>query len=106
MASTDEGTRIDCRDEQWINADSPRVARVLQPRSNVKFESLWRPKKQDVGIVPIDDGMQIDWNAQHENANWPRIETLDGDSKVKVERRECARHDSPIVSTDEGMPTD
>jgi hypothetical protein len=43
--------------------------------------------KQNHPILSIDPGMQIDFNdEQPENANSPRIESLEPDSKVTVER--------------------
>jgi hypothetical protein len=55
----DEGIQIDSSDEQFRNADSPRIE-VLQPDSNVNFLSCEQSLKHDFEIVSIDEGIQID----------------------------------------------
>jgi hypothetical protein len=59
MVSIDEGMQIDRSDEQFENAESPRCE-SRQLGSNVKTESLLQPRKQDLEIVSIDEGMQSD----------------------------------------------
>jgi hypothetical protein len=58
MASIDDGMQIDRSEGQKKNADSPRLE-ILPPGSNVRQESSWQQQKQPLGILSIDDGMQI-----------------------------------------------
>jgi hypothetical protein len=55
----DEGMQIEESDEQYENADSPRVE-SLQPDSNVTVKSFPQDWKQCAEIVSTDEGIQID----------------------------------------------
>jgi hypothetical protein len=86
MVSIDEGIQIDWSDEQFSNADSPRVE-TLQQLSNVKIERFAQSKKHFLEMVSSDEGIQIDWSdEQLPNADSTRFETLQQLSNVKIER--------------------
>jgi hypothetical protein len=57
MSATDERMQIDFSGHP-VNADSPRFE-VLQPDSNVRFESHLQGLKHALEIISSDDGMQI-----------------------------------------------
>jgi anti-sigma regulatory factor (Ser/Thr protein kinase) len=59
IVSTDEGILIDSSDEQFENADSPRID-TREPGSNVKLESFVQSEKHDFEMISIDEGIQID----------------------------------------------
>jgi hypothetical protein len=59
MVSIDEGIQIEGSDEQFANASSPRFE-ILQSLSNVKIERHVQLEKQDLEMVSIDEGIQID----------------------------------------------
>jgi hypothetical protein len=59
IVSIDEGRQIDSSDEQSENADSPR-SESLDPLSNVKVARHSHDLKQELEIVSIEDGIQID----------------------------------------------
>jgi hypothetical protein len=59
MVSIDDGMQIDRSDEQFANADSPSFE-ILQSLSNVKIERFVHLKKQELEMLSIDEGMQID----------------------------------------------
>jgi hypothetical protein len=59
MVSIDEGIQIECSDEQFPNANSPRPE-TLQQLSNVKIERFLQPLKQFLEMVSTDEGIQID----------------------------------------------
>jgi hypothetical protein len=61
MVSTEEGIHIPSRDEHREKADSPRIETQLLV-SDVTIERPLQDAKHDVGIVSIDEGMQIDWS--------------------------------------------
>jgi hypothetical protein len=61
MVLIDEGIQIDWSDEQFSNADGPRVE-TLEQLSNVKIERFVQFQKQEFQMIAIDEGIQIDWS--------------------------------------------
>jgi hypothetical protein len=59
MFVTNEGRQIDRSDEQYENADSPRIE-SRQSGANVKVESAVQLLKHNVEMTSINDGMQIE----------------------------------------------
>jgi hypothetical protein len=59
IISTDEGIQIESSDEQFENADSPRIER-REPASKLKSESCSQFEKQAFPSVSTDEGIQID----------------------------------------------
>jgi hypothetical protein len=71
----------------------------------VKSRRLSQPLKHDSEIVSIDEGRQMDRSdEQNENADCPRIESLEGVSNVKWKRVwQPLKHDFETISIDAGM---
>jgi hypothetical protein len=59
MVSTDHGMQIDLSDAQLEKADSPRLE-MQQPSSKSRLERFTQSAKQDLEIVSIDEGIQIE----------------------------------------------
>jgi hypothetical protein len=59
IKSTDEGIEIDRSDEQFSNADSPRME-IREPAWNRKSERAQQYEKHDLEMALIDEGMQMD----------------------------------------------
>jgi hypothetical protein len=69
MTSTDAGIQIDVSVEHSQKASSLRTEIVL-PLSKVKSKSCPQNAKQALGIVSIEEGMQIDFSlVQPQNAD-------------------------------------
>jgi hypothetical protein len=72
----DEGTKIDCSEEQSANADLPK-RETREPDSNVTVERALHLVKQDLDSLLMDDGRQIDCSdEQSANAYSPRFAIL------------------------------
>jgi hypothetical protein len=55
IASIDEGRQIDWSEEQFSNADSPRI-KILEPASKANVERAVHPQKQTAPMVARDEG--------------------------------------------------
>jgi hypothetical protein len=60
ISSTDDGTEIDRRDEQSLNA-AGRIARSLDSGSKRTVDITLHPLKQSTPMISTDDGMQMDF---------------------------------------------
>jgi hypothetical protein len=81
---------------------------IPEPTSNSKSSRSLQGVKQDLEIVSIDEGRQIDQSEeQWSKADSPRFESREPGSKVKCSRfRQDRKHSWAIVSTEEGMQID
>jgi hypothetical protein len=102
----DEGMRIDSRDEQSLNAASPRLS-ILLPTSNVTVRRAWQLAKALSEMTSTDDGTQIDFNdVQESNAYSSIFETCAPASKVTIDSFwELRKHDLEINSIRDGIQT-
>jgi hypothetical protein len=96
---TEEGIEIDRRDEQLLNAESPKTE-TLEPGSNVKSERSLQSRKHIVEIVSTDEGIQIDRSEEQSlNADSPRIGTLQPGAKLTDEMEvEPQKHETATLS--------
>jgi hypothetical protein len=53
------GRQIDFSDKQSVNAKSPSFE-TREPLSNITLERFAHPQKQWLGMISIDEGMQMD----------------------------------------------
>jgi hypothetical protein len=85
MISTDEGIQIDESEEQARNAYCP-IRESLELDSNVTFERVRHPEKQDSQMISTDEGIQIDESDEHSrNANSPIRVSREDDSNRTIE---------------------
>jgi hypothetical protein len=59
MIPTDEGIQIDESDEQDLKADFS-IRESLDSFSNLTFDRVLHPKKQDLQMISTDEGIRID----------------------------------------------
>jgi hypothetical protein len=80
----------------------------LEPGSKTMARRFLQPVKQELEIVSIDDGRQIDPSDEHpRNADSPRLETREPGSNVKVESvLQPSKQDFGIASVHEGLQLD
>jgi hypothetical protein len=78
------------------------------PASKVTFDRFLQSLKQELEIVSIDEGIQIDRSNEHpRKANSRMVEILHPNSNVTVESFwQDRKHDLEILFTDEGMQID
>jgi hypothetical protein len=78
---------------------------TLDRGSKSILSRVWQPPKQHFAIVSTDEGIQIDRSdEQFENADSPRTERWQLESKVTVDRLvQSWKHTLQIVSIDEGI---
>jgi hypothetical protein len=93
--------------DEHANADCPKTD-IFEPGSNVTFARRLQFLKQDLEIVSIDEGMQIDVSdEQFSKADSPRFERREPIAKVKCDRfRQSLKQNREIVSIDEGTQID
>jgi hypothetical protein len=82
----DEATKIDWRDVQLSNTDSPRDL-ILHRDSNPTADRSQQLEKQDFAIVSSEEGRQIDRSdEQYENEDSPSTTILHPGANVTIER--------------------
>jgi hypothetical protein len=81
---------------------------MREPASNENVERLLQARKQALGIVSINEGMEIDRSeGQFSNAEPPMVRSDEPDSNDKCERgAQDLKHELEMTSIDEGTQID